>query len=134
MNNSADMAYFVEILEGQIRFMHQEATWFTTSALEGRYYSSCLVAEARIVNPDAIREKSKSAQQERLPFLLLFYDRDRIKRYLDIVAYRITEIEDYLGSWRLLMWLRFPDKRFPETGNFDLDNLSNLFSDLRYDN
>ena len=107
----------ITVVEGPTpEFRESPYLWFS-SVYEGPEDAEIVMCELRTYGGESIVERCRAAWQEGRPVRLDFPDRLRLRRQLDVVAMRLSVIEE---GPLLQLWLRVTDGNLEEEG-FDED-------------
>jgi hypothetical protein len=107
----------ITVVEGPTpEFRESPYLWFS-SVYEGPEDAEIVMCELRTFNGESIVERCRDACQEGRPVRLDFPDRLRLRRQLDVVAMRLSVIEE---GPLLQIWVRVTDGMLEEQG-FDED-------------
>ena len=107
----------ITVVEGPTpEFRESPYLWFS-SVYEGPEDAEIVMCELRTYSGESIVERCRAAWQEGRPVRLDFPDRLRLRRQLDVVAMRLSMVEE---GPLLQLWLRITDDMLEEEG-FDED-------------
>jgi hypothetical protein len=113
----------IEIIEGPTpEFKPTMQTWLQ-SLYEGPEVTEVAMCQLRTATGEDIQERCEIAWQERRPVLLDFPDQWGMRQRLDVVALRLSEVEE---GQLLTIWVAVPSFMLEEESDEEDDSASYL--------
>lgn len=108
----------ITIIEGPTPEFHQSPQDWLQSIYEGPEDRDVVFCQLRTGNGEDIQVRCLRAWDEGRPVKLEYPDRMRMRQYADVIALRLTEVDE---GQLLQLWLSFPFDYDEADDDFDFD-------------